>query len=118
MAAHTHDRGPMLPGFEPARVPIARASDPKTSHEAAQAITESGKRDDQLRQVEALVIAHPGATSLELAKYTSTLDRYAIARRLPELEAGNKVHKGLPRNSEVSGQKLKKAVTWWPGRAR
>ena len=100
------------------RTPIARKTDPKTSHEAAHAITESGKRDDQLRQVEALVKAHPGATSLELAQYTTALDRYAIARRLPELEDEQKVHKGLPRESVIGERKLKKAVTWWPGRAQ
>jgi hypothetical protein len=42
----------------------------------------------------ALVKAHPGSTSLELAQHTTSLDRYAIARRLPELE-DEKVHKGL-----------------------
>jgi hypothetical protein len=109
---------PLLPGIEPARTPIARQADPVTSKEAARAITASGKRDDQLRQVEALVKAYPGRTSLELAQHTTSMDRYAIARRLPELEDEQKVHKGLPRESVIGGRSMKKAVTWWPGRAQ
>jgi hypothetical protein len=110
------DHTPLLPGMDGAapRTPVARASDPKTSHEAAHAVTASGRRDEQLAQVLDLVKAHPGSTSLELAQYSQTLDRYAIARRLPELEDEKLVYKGLPREAVIAGVKQRNAVTWWP----
>jgi hypothetical protein len=111
-AEHT----PLLPGMEPARTPIARATDPKTSHQAAEAVTASGKRDEQIQQVLELVKAHPGSTSLELAQHTKILDRYAIARRLPELEGEKKVYKGVPKEAVIDGKKQKNAVTWFPGK--
>lgn len=91
--------------------PVARRTDPETSHQAARAITQSGKREGQLLAVIALVRQYPGKTSLELARCGHTLDRYQLARRLPELEKAGKVRKGSPKKCGVSEQQ---AHTWWP----
>jgi hypothetical protein len=87
--------------------PRARNTDPTTSHEAADAIKASGDLGRQQQAVLAAVRRWPGLTSLELGARMS-LDRWAVARRLPELE-GIHVRKGEPR--VVNGRRH---VTWWP----
>lgn len=88
--------------------PIARRSDPETSHLAAGEVTASGRREGQLLGVLALVRKYPLSTSLELAQ-KSTFDRYVTARRLPELEHSGLVVKRAARLCTV-GNRL--AVTW------
>lgn len=68
----------------PVATPAARASDPVTSHEAAEAITESGVRYGQQQRALAAVRCFPGRTSFELALATG-IDRYELAKRLPEV---------------------------------
>lgn len=92
------------------RTPAARSTDPETSHEAAAAITESGERAKQQDRAAAAVRKHPGLTSAELAQAIG-MNRYALARRLPEVETAKEVVKGAARTCEVS---RRKAVTWWP----
>jgi hypothetical protein len=87
---------------------ITRRSDPVTSRLAAEEITRSGRRAIQRQAVLALVQKYPGCTSLELARH-SGMDRYTLARRLPELE-----HEGAVKKC---GQKVcsvgqRPAVTW------
>lgn len=54
----------------------------------------------------------PGKTSLELAT-CARMDRYVLARRLPECESAGAVRRGQGRRCSVSGRL---AVTWWtPG---
>jgi hypothetical protein len=72
-------------------VPVARKADPMPSKLAAEQVTASGRREGQLLAVLALLRRHPRSTSLELSRHGS-LDRYIVARRLPELE-----HVGLVR---------------------
>jgi len=72
--------------------PVARRRDPRPSHLAAQAITESGRRQGQLQGVWALLKKYPRSTSLELYEKSDYADRYVPARRLSELE-----HAGLAR---------------------
>jgi hypothetical protein len=96
---------------------IARTNDPNTSKAAAKEITESGLRDYQAGEVLDLVKLYEGRTSQELAQYATNmghpkLDRYVIARRLPELLSYGFVLKGLPRSCEVTGYM---ATTWWKG---
>lgn len=91
-------------------MPIARESDPETSHLAAEEVTTSGRRAVQQHAVLAAVMAHPGLTSRELAQ-AAGMDRYVVARRLPELEAAKRVRKGEARECRVS---KRLAVTWWP----
>jgi hypothetical protein len=54
----------------------------------------SGVAADQRARVFAAVMAHPGWTSAELAGAATGLDRYQVARRLPELEHEGRVVKG------------------------
>jgi len=91
------------------RTPAARATDPGTSHAAAEAITKTGVRAHQQRQVLAALREWPGCTSAELAS-NAGMDRYAVARRLPEL-CPTFAFRGGSRACAVSGRP---AVTWWP----
>lgn len=97
-------------GFRRVETPAARASDPITSHLAAEEVTASGKRSQQQAQAVAAVRAWPGCTSFELAM-KSDLDRYALARRLPEVVLAGLVRKGEPKRCDVTGRL---ALTWWP----
>jgi len=91
--------------------PMARATDPESSHLAAEAMKISGKLGFQQRKALQLVIANPGATSAELARASDgMLDRYQVARRLPELEAAELVTKGAMRECEVTERPC---VTWF-----
>lgn len=66
--------------------PRARRSDPRTSHIAAAQLARSGALSRQQRVVLRLVERYPGRTSIELAELSGgDLDRYQVARRLPEL---------------------------------
>src|SRR5262245_27766047 len=89
--------------------PLAAHSDPITSHMAAQEVTDSGARDAQKRSVLASLrreIAPP--TSRELA-ISAKLDRYLVARRLPDLESDGKVRKAGMRMCSISNRMC---VTW------
>lgn len=98
-----------LPGSFFPEPPAARNTDPSTSHEAAAALEASGRRQAQRARVRRAVHDYPGRTSAELAEAID-MDRYAVARRLPELEP-LRVHKGEPRTCSIQGRR---AVTWWP----
>lgn len=87
-------RGSWIPAIE---TPAARATDPRTSHEAADEITSSGVRGTQQRAVLRLIRLFPGRTAGELAEesdvdFTRGLPRdevrryFAIQRRASELE--------------------------------
>jgi len=103
-------------GFDFARpqrrveTPAARRTDPVTSHQAAEHITRSGKRGLQQAQAAAAVRAFPGCTSFELAM-RSHIDRYVMARRLPECVTAGAVRKGDARTCSITGRQ---ALTWWP----
>ena len=102
------------------RSPIARQTDPVTSHEAAAEVTASGLRDTQAAAILAAVRAHPGQTSRELATVfpaADQIDRYVTGRRLPELEQlGLVVARGRHRRDEARICRVSRrlAVTWWP----
>lgn len=90
------------------REPIAANVDPVTSHLAAAEITRSGLRASQKRAVLNAVARFPNRTSAELAGATR-LDRYLVARRLPDLRQDGFVEQGEIRICRVTGHK---AVTW------
>ena len=90
------------------KTPASRSSDPHTSHEAEEFINQTGIRYSQQREVLAWLKSHPGNTSKELAKI-SGLDRYVVARRLPEI-APMHAEKGEARKCAESGRQ---AVTWY-----
>lgn len=93
--------------------PASRSSDPKTSHAAEAEHTASGKRAAQQRQAADAVRQWPGRTSSELARL-SGMDRHALGRRLPEIEAGEGpgqvVRAGERRDPETG----RSGVRWWP----
>lgn len=105
--------------------PLARNTDPDTSRKAASELTESGKHKAQKAEAYAALSSYikthmAGAetpfypTSAELAKFAG-LDRYTVARRLPDLEKEGlveKVHlngKLIKRQCRVTG---KTATVW------
>lgn len=83
-----------------ADLPRSRRSDPETSHEAAEQVRRSGELGRQQRAVLEAVKAHPGKTAVELARLAG-LDRYAVSRRLPELQPVH-VRRGPPRECTVN----------------
>jgi hypothetical protein len=90
-----------------AATPRARRSDPITSHEAAAQMAASGAIGRQAQEVLGAVMRWPGLTSLELGARLE-IDRWAVARRLPELEPAH-VRRGEPRT--INGRR---PVTGWP----
>lgn len=69
----------------------ARAYDLSSSHAAADAIETSGKAQHHREILLAVVREHPGLTSAEITQYCE-LDRWQVARRLPELRNGKLVY--------------------------
>jgi len=89
---------------------LARSTDISTSHEAASHVVSSGLQAVQQDRAARAVLAHPGLTSMELAKLTGQ-DRYMLARRLPELLGDGRAWRGPKKPCAVSGRS---ACTWWP----
>jgi hypothetical protein len=92
-----------------ADVPRARKADPDTSHQAAEKIRKSGELGRQQRAVLEAVKAYPGKTAVELA-HLAGLERYAVSRRLPELQPTH-VRRGPPRDCSINGRPQS---TWHP----
>lgn len=92
------------------QTPATKRHDPDTSLEAERDVTASGRRACQQELVARLVSQLPGYTSRELAELTG-VDRYLIARRLPECETAGLVQRGGRRYLTDTGRP---AVTWWP----
>ena len=67
-----------------AATPVARRSDPDTSHEAGDEVTASGARSRQQHMVLRGLAQYPNVTTRELAARMNTC-RYIVARRMPEL---------------------------------
>jgi hypothetical protein len=93
--------------------PRARNTDPVASHEAAEAVATSGLANAQAERVLEAVTAHPGLTSLEL-EAASGIDRYVLARRLPELRRRGFVVNLAPRPCRLSPLKTRSVTTWAP----
>lgn len=92
------------------QTPASRASDPNSSHEAADHITTTGIRAAQQKLATTAVEGYPGLTSLELGRRTG-ICRFTLARRLPECRTAGTVRQGQERRCSISGRT---AVTWWP----
>lgn len=89
------------------RSPVARMTDPYSSHLAAAAVTPT--RAEQQRFVLAAIRRYPGRTSAELAAELHWC-RHAFARRAPELRSAGLVKNGPCRACEVTGQK---SLVWF-----
>lgn len=89
--------------------PRARREDSRSSHEAAAEVERSGRAAHQAAQVLAAVRLWPLSTSHELAE-AARMDRYALARRLPELAATGAVRRIEPTEHtepcRVSGKRV------------
>lgn len=89
--------------------PASRRTDPATSRQAEAAVTASGARLTQAELVLGMVRMHGGMASAEQSMHCE-LDRFQIARRLPDLEANGLIKKGATRTCSITG---KASVTWW-----
>lgn len=69
--------------------PLARRSDPPSSHAAADQIEPDTARQRQL--VLAAINAHPGRTAKELAGFVPGMDKVQIGRRLGELDRAGRI---------------------------
>ena len=85
--------------------PLARRSDPTSSHAAAEAMQASGKADSQREIVVDAVYRWPGKTSKELAAMPGALERHQIARRLKEAETLGLIERRQEGRAECR---------WWP----
>lgn len=92
------------------QTPAARRTDPNASHDAAEHVTLSGARAKQQAIAATAVKQYPGLTSLELSQ-RARIDRYMLARRLPECITARTVKRGQERRCAVSGRL---ACTWHP----
>lgn len=87
---------------------LARCSDPSSSRAAAAEVVSSGRRQKQMDVVLSLLAKRTNVTSAELA-YHCGLDRYMVARRLPDLESLGLVKRGAMRRCSVGERRC---VTW------
>jgi hypothetical protein len=96
---------------KPPRFPRARRSDARSSHDAAAAIEASGAAKFTARRVVAFLRRFGEATSREIATY-GHLDRYAVGRRMSELETAGMVERIAPRLHKPCGVTGKPAIHW------
>lgn len=91
----------------------ARATDPRSSHEAAKEVTATGRAESECAQVLAALRDHPHTTSKELAE-RSGLDYHLVARRLPELrDTYHQVTNGTSRICRATGSSRRREVMTW-----
>jgi hypothetical protein len=94
--------------------PRVRSTDPRSSHEAAAQADRFAA--SQAQRVLTALRQWPGSTSMELAA-VAHLDRYATARRLPELLADGFVTRREPTDDTKPCEVSRKRVCrWWPTR--
>lgn len=91
--------------------PLARSSDPITSHLAAKEGVESGRIGRNMEMALMALRRNPGVTSAELSEFRLAPSRQESARRLPDLEKRGLAEKGVSRTCKVTGRLC---VTWWP----
>ena len=89
-------------------IPIARTTDPWTSHIGAVEVTNSGRRRTQADQCLDVVQSRPGLTAGEIGAQPG-LGHVPAQRRLSDLKAAGKVAVGMARQFQGRPQ-----VTWWP----
>ena len=100
----------------PATRPLTRHGDPDPSHQAGEALVNSGAYDTQCRRVLHALLAREqsgaSSTSAELAHHMGA-ERHMVARRLPDLiEAGGLVEKAGTRICKASGVSGRNATVW------
>lgn len=99
--------------FEPDHAPpLARSTDPATSHEAASRIVPHLQKLH--RWTIECVTESPGQTQAELGRKYCPNDPRKIGRRLVEVERKGFIRRGESRRCSVSGHT---AATWFPAEA-
>ena len=83
--------------------PMSRRSDPQTSRIAAERLWASGELGRQAKAVLEAVRRWPGSTAVEIAQW-GQIDRYAVSRRMPELQRKGQVRRTAPRDCTVNGR--------------
>jgi DNA-binding MarR family transcriptional regulator len=91
--------------------PLARASDPLTSHQAADRVVQSGRIYTQRAEILRVVREAPGSTASEIARALGQTSNHIASRRLPELEDEGFVRRGEARTCRATSYK---AVSWFP----
>lgn len=91
--------------------PRARASDPITSHEAADRVTDDGIAHGQRAAILKKVHQLPGSTASEIGRALGHAGNHVACRRLPEILERGLVKRGVPRICTVTSFR---AATWWP----
>lgn len=93
--------------------PIARRSDPPTSHQAAAEITSDGTRSRLTELALELVRTRPGLCANELDELAQACNVRGgeIHKRLKELERTGQIKQGEPRISTVT---KRHCLTWYP----
>lgn len=98
----------------PLRFPRARRTDPISSLHAADLLERTGAHRAQAEAILAAVRRFPNSTSHEIAR-AAGIDRYAVARRCPELAQVGLIERVMPTDASipcsVSG---KRVVRWRP----
>ncbi len=95
--------------MRPPNIPIARDSDPSSSHEAGDEVTESGRRKAQMERIVIQLRAHPNSTTHELKKGLPGLNEVQICKRLNDLKEANLAEKVGIRKCRVSKRRIQ---TW------
>jgi hypothetical protein len=90
------------------RPPIARTTDPATSHEAAEILNESGHRITAMEICLTAVQRYPGLVAGEIGERTG-LGHVPAQRRLSDLKNRGRIVQGPPRRWHGRAQ-----VTWLP----
>ncbi len=92
--------------------PIARTTDPETSHVAAENITNSGTRARHAAKILAAIVANPGSTCGELAELTG-LHRSAVSKRLPDLNKAARIFTTGASGARVCKVQKTRQLVWY-----
>jgi hypothetical protein len=105
-------------GWESADHPMARSSDPRTSHQAAAHMSASGSARGQRERIFDWIAADASRNWLtreEMIAAGAPYDGYQLARRLPELREEGRLVNGAARVSRLpAGARAsnRKQITW------
>lgn len=92
----------LLPFRSVDAAPLARSTDPVTSHIAADRLRKSGSIAPQVAETIAAVRAFPGRTTHELS-VDARMDRYVLAKRVSVAERMGLIQRGAKRPCSITG---------------
>ena len=90
--------------------PIVRTENPATSHQAAEAITVSGKRGTDCEEVLKAIIKKPGSIADEIAPVAEIM-RHEVMKRTADL---NRLGLAYPDGARRSEQSNRNQSQWFP----